>query len=66
MIDCSALGVKSQEAEILIMEGRLEDKPPAGGPQSAAWITTRKVPLTGATLQLDLPARSIVFARFSL
>ena len=66
VIDCSALGVKSQEAEILIMEGRLEDKPPAGGPQSAAWITTRKVPLTGATLQLDLPARSIVFARFSL
>jgi len=66
VIDCSALGVKPQEAEILIMEGRLEDKPPAGGPQSAAWITTHKVPLTGATLQLDLPARSIVFARFSL
>ena len=66
VIDCSALGVKPQEAEILIMEGRLEDKPPAGEPQSAARITTRKVPLTGATLQLDLPARSIVFARFSL
>ena len=66
VIDCSALGVKPQEAEILVMEGRLEDTPPNGGSQSAAWINTRKVSLTGATLQLDLPARSIVFAKFSL
>ena len=66
VIDCAAFGLKPQEVEIFVMEGRLNDTPRPGEPLSPAGISRKKVPLTGNRLMLDLPPRSIVFAQFAL
>ena len=65
-IDGSAFNLKPQKVQLTILEGRLNDKPLDGEPMSPAEVRTETVSFTGGSLKLELPPRSIVFARLSL
>ena len=65
-IDSSAFKVKPQAVELLIFEGRLNDEPKEGEPLCPAQIRREKAAFKGNRLELELPPRSIVFAKYSL
>lgn len=65
-IDCSAFKLKPQSVELIIMEGRLENKPRDGEPLEAAQIRHETRAFSGDQLNLELPPRAVVFARFIL
>lgn len=66
IIDCSAFKVKPQQVELIILDGRLNDQPQEGEPLSPAQIRHEKVSFSGSRLELEIPSRSIVFAKFAL
>jgi len=65
VIDCSAFHLKPQTVELTILEGRLNDQPLAGEPASPAQLRHETVAFTGNPLRLELPPRTVVFARLA-
>jgi len=65
-IDCSAFKVKPEAVELLILDGRLNDEPQPGEPSSPARIRRETISFKGNRLELELPPRAIVFAKYSL
>jgi len=65
-LDCSDFDIQPQSVELLILEGRLDDAPHSGEPITPASLRYEKIPFTGNPLEINLPARSVVFAKFSL
>ena len=65
-IDCTDFQLKSQQAKLLILQGRLNNQPGDNEPLAPAHIQHRTKPFTGRKLQLELSPRSVTFAEFSL
>jgi len=63
-IDCSAFKVKPEAVELLIFDGRLNDEPQPGEPSSPARIRRETRLFEGKRLELELPPRAIVFAKY--
>ena len=65
-IDAAAFNLKPQAVELTILEGRLNDQPRAGEPLCPARLRHETVAFTNNPLKLELPPRTVVFARFAL
>ena len=65
-IDCTALNVKPQKVKLIILDGRLNDKPIDGDSLEPAYIRQENLSFSGNTLKLDLPPKAIIFAQFKL
>jgi len=58
-VDLSALGPLADSARLFVMEGRLEDAPPAEGPADVAKIREEAVKVRAGLAKLNLPARCV-------
>jgi len=65
-IDTSAFALKPQEVELLILEGHFHDKPKEGESPERAKVRREKVSSKGDTLEVRLPPRAIVFAKYAI
>ena len=63
-IDCADFRLKSQQAKLLILQGRLNNQPGGREPLAPAHLQQRTKPFTGRKLQLELAPRSVTFAEF--
>ena len=56
--------MKPEAVELLIFDGRLNDEPQPGEPSSPARIRRETLSFKGKRLELELPPRAIVFAKY--
>jgi hypothetical protein len=54
------------EVELLILEGHFHDKPKEGESPERAKVRREKVSSKGDTLEVRLPPRAIVFAKYAI
>jgi len=65
-IDCSAFPTVSDQASLTSLQGRLENRPDPDEPRAPGQVRHETRQLTGRTMRLRLPPRSITVVEFQL